>query len=163
MKKIKYWFIVTFLNRKRAVVNEGGFEIVFRDYDMRIRTKSGNFSMKVMASEYPFGYLATALSQGKKGQVHGYAQYMYLVAMMICRDGQFKNDVKMALERMDKREQRKAEKQAKKVDESMEQVDTEIVKRDIEVGQMSRRERRKASREFHKTAKTVLNDEEEQR
>lgn len=154
--------MLTFLNRKRAVVDEGGFKIVFRNYDMRIRTKSGNFSMKIMAGEYPFGYLATAESQGKKDQVHGYAQYVYLVAMMLCRDGQFKNDIRTALNCLNKKMQRKAEKDAKKVDESMDNVETDIVKRDMETGRMSRRERRKASREFKDTAKTVLNNEEKE-
>lgn len=160
MKKIKYWFFTTFLNRKKAVIDEGGFKIVFRNYDMRITTKSGNFSMKVMAGDYPFGYLAAALNQGKKSQVHGYAEYMYLVAMMLCRDVQFQRDIKRDLELLNKRVQRKAEKAAQEVDENMENVETEIVKRDMEVGQMSRRERRKASREFKKTAKTVLNEDE---
>lgn len=162
MRKIKYWFIVNFLNKKMAVVDEGGFRIVFRKYDMRISTKSKNFSMKIMAGEYPFGYLAAALGQGKKEQVHGFAQYMYLVTMMLCRDGQFKNDVKMALDRLDKREQRKAEKAAKKEqDPSMEKADLNIVRSDVEVGQMSNRQRKKHSKEFKKEAKEVLKENEE--
>lgn len=66
MKKIKYWFFMLFKNGKKAVYEEGGFKVTFRNYDMRIETLSRNFSVKIMAGEYPFGYLAASYAQDKR-------------------------------------------------------------------------------------------------
>lgn len=161
MKKIKYWFLMLFSNGKKAVYEEGGFKVTFRNYDMRIETKSRNFFMKIMAGEYPFGYLAASYAQNKKENIHGYALFMYMIAMALPRDEQFKKDIQTALRCYEKRIERKAkEAAAKNEDPTMEKIALEGEKRDAEMAQSSRRERRRASRELKKTAKEVLNDAE---
>lgn len=160
MKKLKYWFFMLFKNGKKAVYEEGGFKVTFRNYDMRIETLSRNFSVKIMAGEYPFGYLAASYAQDKKDNIHGYAMFLYMVAMLLPRDDQFRRDLQTALKTYEKRAARKAKEAAEKDDPVMEKVAIENEKRDAEVAQMSRRERRAASRDFKKTAKEVLNETE---
>lgn len=160
MKKLKYWFFMLFKNGKKAVYEEGGFKVTFRNYDMRIETLSRNFSVKIMAGEYPFGYLAASYAQDKKDNIHGYAMFLYMVAMLLPRDDQFRRDLQTALKTYEKRAARKAKEAAEKDDPVMEKVAIENEKRDAEVAQMSRRERRAASRDFKKTAKKVLNETE---
>lgn len=160
MKKIKYWFFMLFKNGKKAVYEEGGFKVTFRNYDMRIETLSRNFSVKIMAGEYPFGYLAASYAQDKKENIHGYAMFLYMVAMLLPRDDQFRRDLQTALKTYEKRAARKAKEAAEKDDPVMEKVAIENEKRDAEVARMSRRERRAASRDFKKTAKEVLNETE---
>lgn len=149
-----------FKNGKKAVYEEGGFKVTFRNYDMRIETLSRNFSVKIMAGEYPFGYLAASYAQDKKDNIHGYALFLYMVAILLPRDDQFRRDLQTALKTYEKRAARKAKEAAEKDDPVMEKVAIENEKRDAEVARMSRRERRVASRDFKKTAKEVLNETE---
>lgn len=155
MKKLKYWFFMLFRNGKKAVYEEGGFKVIFRNYDMRIETKSRNFGVKIMAGEYPFGYLAASYAQDKKDNIHGYAMFLYMVAMILPRDDQFRKDLQTALRCYEKRAKRKAEK----ADPVMEKVAIETEKRDLEMAKGSRRYRRRASKEFREAAKEVMNDD----
>lgn len=158
MKKIRYWLYMLFKNKKHTVCEEGGFKITFREYNLQIETLSKNFSMKIGAGEYPFGYLVASLSQGKKDNIHGFAMYMYMVAMLLCRDKQFQRDLEIALKCYEKRAARK--ERMEKDDPVMEKVAIDTVKADEEVAHMSRRERRAHSRDFKKKAKEVLNETE---
>lgn len=160
MKKLKYWFFMLFKNGKKAVYEEGGFKVTFRNYDMRIETLSKNFSVKIMAGEYPFGYLAASYAQDKKENIHGYAMFLYMTAMLLPRDDQFRRDLQSALKTYEKRSARKAKEAAEKEDPQMEQIAIEAEKRDAEMAAGSRRYRRRASKEFRQTAKEVMKDAE---
>lgn len=106
MRKIKgifwrFWYFHVRNGCKRRLT-VGGFEVEFHNYDIRFRTISRNWSMRVLASEYAFGYLCSA----KDESVHGYALYMYSIATGICRDERLRKDIHIALETYAKRVER---------------------------------------------------------
>lgn len=154
-KVLEFWYF-TVRNTVQKRLVSGGFEIEFRQYDLRIRSISRNFSMKIRASEHAFGYLVSSLSQGHEDNVHGYATFMYLIGTIICKDDKFRKDLQRAIEGFQKREEAKAKLQEA---DGSEEAAIESVKKDLQRGGMSRTERRRAEREFRKEVKKVLKEE----
>ena len=155
---MKKWFYFTFLNPKvRVGANlSGGFSWVFRRFWMEIATLSGNFRMRVTASEHPYGYLVAGKDDSN---IDGYAQTLYTVAMLLTTDQGFVNDVNKAIQKYQKR----LDKASKVVeDETEEKIALEGEKALQERIEMSPKERRKADREtdkrFKETVKKAKNE-----
>lgn len=152
VKILEFWYL-TVMNTRQRRIEAGGFVIDFHQYDMRIRSVSGNFSMRIRSGEYSFGYLVSAVAKGKEGNIHGYAAIMYIIATEICRDDKFRKDLQRAIERYEKR------LEGRKVAEENEEMCVESVRKDLERGAMGRRQRRRAEREYVKEMKQIVKED----
>lgn len=154
-KVLEFWYF-TVRNTVQKRLVSGGFEIEFRQYDLRIKSISKNFAMKIRAGEYSFGYLVSSIAQGKEANAHGYAAFMYLLATEICKDDKLRAEVQRAIESYHKRVEVK-----KKVKEADGDEDAAIamMKKDLERGGMTRQQRRKAEREFQKEARKIIKED----
>ena len=102
---------------RNPIVRKGesaAFQWKFRRFWLEVRTKSGNWSAKWMAAEYPYGYL---LSGKDDANIEGFCQTMYEVGMLICTDQGFVNDIQKAVKKYSQR----LEKKAKVVEDEMEE------------------------------------------
>lgn len=156
-KVLEFWYL-TVRNTVQKRIEVGGFEIVFRQYDLRIRSLSDNFSMKIRSGEHAFGYLAASMGQGHEDNVHGYAVFMYLIATNICRDDRLRRELQRAIQGYQERENAKV-----KLEEAdgNEEAALESVRKDLERSEMSRAQRRRAEKAFQKEAKKILKEEHE--
>lgn len=156
--KVQEFWYFTVKNSLQKRIIRGGFKIDFRQYDMRIETLSKNFSMKLRASEHSFGYLVSSIAAGKEENIHGFAAFMYFIAVNLCRDDMFRRDLQDAIAAYERREQVKA-----KIDEADgdEEVAMLLIKQDLERAGMKRPERRRAERAFQKAAKEILKEDKD--
>lgn len=148
-KILRFWFFRV-RNRRMHHLEQGGFIIDFYMYDMRIRSVSGNFSMKIGASEHPFGYLVQSLAQHKESSIHGYAAYMYMFATELTKDDKLRKDLSDALSAYEKRV---SALKATPESERRDAVDLQVVRADVARGAMTRQERRRLERESMKANK----------
>lgn len=105
-------------NRRRAEKTVAGFRFVFRDYDMTLSTLSGNWSMRLLCTEHPFGYLAASLRDGLDENLHGYALLMYALSTQMTRERRLVKDVEGAVRRYAGRIEREGARREKEVDRS---------------------------------------------
>lgn len=137
----------------------GGFEIEFRQYDMRIKSLSGNFRMRIRAGEYAFGYLVSSLAQDCPKNVEGYATYMYMIATEICKDEGLRNDIHKALMKYNARLEKAAAKQVVE-DKTAEEMAIDLEKSARAHDGLKKSERRKIDKRFKKVVKAVENGAE---
>lgn len=157
-KVLNFWYF-TIKNRRENRFEAGGFVIDFHQYDLRIRTMSGNFSMKIRAGEYSFGYLAASVGQGRADNVHGYALFLYVIATSICKDDKLRKEVQKAIERYQKRVEALA---SVKEDEREDELSIAAEQGDEERAKMSRAQRRRAERQTRKMAKKILKENKDE-
>jgi hypothetical protein len=112
--KLRKWWWFTMRNPIVRKGESAAFQWKFRRFWIEVRTKSGNWSAKWMAAEYPYGYL---LSGKDDANIEGFCQTMYEVGMLICTDQGFVNDIQKAVKKYSQR----LEKKAKVVEDEMEE------------------------------------------
>ena len=142
------WFLFTFRNPVLSKSENGAFKVVFRRYWMEIRSLSDNFRLRVMICEHPYGYLLYGLKQGNEKNLHAYCEYVYAVVMTLTTDQKFANEVQRSLGRCyERRANAELKKTVKERDD-----DTAIaeVMQQVEADKMSRRERRRLTRQLKK-------------
>lgn len=155
-KVLEFWYFCV-CNRCHKSLVTGGFQVDFRNYDIRIKSLSGNFSMKVRSGEYAFGYLYAALGKGNTENIHGYALFVYTIASCICQDEKFAEDVLKSIEDYAKRAE---EKPSEELDDLDDETILMALQKDIEYSELPRSQRRKIDREFKKTLKKIEKDEQ---
>ena len=142
------WFLFTFRNPVLSKSESGAFKVVFRRYWMEIRSLSDNFRMRVMICEHPYGYLLYGLKQGNEKNLHAYCEYVYAVVMTLTTDQKFANEVQRSLGRCyERRANAELKKTAKERDD--ETAISEVMQQ-AEADKMSRRERRRFTRQLKK-------------
>lgn len=145
------WFVFTFRNPSFYKEVLGGFKVEFRRFWLDIRTLSGNFRTRIMISEHPYGYLFFSLKQGKIDNIRGYCQYLYSVSMALTTDQKLANEIQRSLNRSyDRRLKQEMMNESKDKDD--ESAIAEVMA-EKEYAGLSRRERRKASRDLKKELK----------
>ena len=142
------WFLFTFRNPVLLKSENGAFKVVFRRYWMEIRSLSDNFRLRVMICEHPYGYLLYGLKQGNEKNLHAYCEYVYAVVMTLTTDQKFANEVQRSLGRCyERRANAELKKTAKDRDD--ETAISEVMQQ-VEADKMSRRERRRLTRQLKK-------------
>lgn len=126
MKKLLNFWYLRLRNKVRNRFTEGGFEFIFREYDLIIRSLSGSFEVRILSTEYAYGYLLSALVQDKIDTIHGYAVYMYMIASGLCREERFVRELN---EVIDGYCSRQLEKVSEKIseEEDLEALETQQV------------------------------------
>lgn len=98
-KFLKWWYF----HITNPVVREGeagGFKWKFRRFWLDISTVSGNWSMRCMAAEHPYGYLVAGKDDGN---IQGYCATMYYLSQVLTTDQKLVNDIEEALRKYEKR------------------------------------------------------------
>lgn len=149
---ITKWWLFKFRNPKEYEFLLGGFKIVFRRFWMDIETVSGNFKMRILASQHPYGYLFVSAQKDNLDNIQGYCYYLYKVAYTITTENKLVEDLNKALKNYDKR---LAAKAATQVSTENDEIDLEVVKQAHTVGKMSKKERNQRKKEI----KEALKDE----
>lgn len=123
-----------FKKKPYKVVECGGFvaNFYYNENDLEntyleITTKSGVWSMRVAGNNHAYGYLLAAANQGLTEQIHGYATTCYVVAQTLTTDQGFTDDVLRAISKWQRRMEKKAESEAKKVTATDEQVSQAVM------------------------------------
>ena len=141
-EKILKWWWFTFKNPVVRKGEAGGFEWTFRRFDLTISTKSGNFKARFTADENPYAYLLA----GKDDEnIIGFSQLMYSLGMLLTRDQVLVDDVAKAINKYQKRLDKKAESEVVE-DETEEKIALETEKAIQEVVDMDKKTRRKYER-----------------
>lgn len=151
MKKLQWLWYFWFCNPERFRGEGHGFRYRIRRFWLDIETLSGNWKMRVMASEHPFAYLAAGVQQGKEENLFGFAEIMYYLSSTLTRDQTLVNDIQKAMhdyeERLIKAEQESGE------EEDPEDQALDEVKKIQEYVEASPKERKRMERETNKKIK----------
>lgn len=140
-KIVKWWYfhIANPVVRKGEA---GGFRWTFRRFWLDIATVSGNFKIRFIADENPYGYLAAGKDDTN---IHGFALTMYEIGKLLTTDQGFVDDVQKAIVKYRKRLEKQAAGEVVE-DETEEKIALETEKQIQEVVEMPKKERRKYER-----------------
>ncbi len=140
-----------------SVKDFAGFKITFRRYYMDIVSESRNFKLRMSFYTQPYLYLLESAKQGNRDNVYGFTLAVYQTSMLLCTDQKFIEDNSKALSSCVARiEQRAADKP--KASDFENDLALREVKANVERGQMTRQQRRKAEREARKRMKEGLEE-----
>lgn len=152
-KIVKWWYfhIANPVVRKGEA---GGFRWTFRRFWLDITTVSGNFKVRFIADEHPYGYLAAGKDDTN---IHGFARMMYEIGKLLTTDQGFVDDVQKAIVKYRKRLEKKAAGEVVE-DETQEKIALETEKAIQEVVEMPKKERRKYERDINGRFKKAMKD-----
>lgn len=161
MKKIwtrivKWWYfhIANPVVRKGE---SGGFRWTFRRFWLDIATVSGNFKVRFIADENPYGYLAAG---NDDTNIHGFALTMYEIGKLLTTDQGFVDDVQKAIVKYRKRLEKKAAGEVVN-DETEDKIALETEKAIHEHVELPKKERRKVERDVNGRFKKAVKDVQE--
>ena len=140
-KIVKWWYfhIANPVVRKGEA---GGFRWTFRRFWLDITTVSGNFKVRFIADENPYGYLAVGKDDTN---IQGFALTMYEIGKLLTTDQGFVDDVQKAIVKYHKRLEKQAASEVVE-DETQEKIALETEKQIQEVVEMDKKTRRKYER-----------------
>lgn len=144
--KLMAFFVFKLRNPVRWKGEKGAFKVVIREYDMEIRSLSGNFRLYRTADEHPYGYLAASAVQGKEENIFGYAKCVYEVSCLLTTDQKFVDDITKAVISY---ESRLLKTKATKDDAEEEKIALEEVRQVQEVIDMPKKQRRQYERDVN--------------
>lgn len=152
-KIVKWWYfhIANHVVRKGEA---GGFRWRFRRFWLDVETLSGNFKMRFIADEHPFGYLASSKDDTN---IHGFALTMYEIGKLLTTDQGFVDDVQKAIVKYRKRLEKQAAGEVVE-DETQEKIALETEKAIQEHIELPKKERRKVERDINGRFKKAMKD-----
>jgi len=155
-KIVKWWYfhIANPVVRKGEA---GGFRWTFRRFWLDITTVSGNFKVRFIADENPYGYLAAGKDDTN---IHGFALTMYEIGKLLTTDQGFVDDVQRAIVKYRKRLEKQAAGDVVE-DETEEKIALETEKAIQEHVELPKKERRKVERDINGRFKKAVNDVQE--
>lgn len=155
--RLGMWWMLHFRNTLVREVEFDAYKVTFRRFTMDITTKSGNMKLRTMGMLYPNSFLYNALEQGDEKMVHWFCNRAYEFVTLVTTDNGLANDVIKAFAKYYKRMEKKAESIAKEITPDDDKLNEEVVKANIEVAKMTKKERK-----AHKEAiREVLTNKEE--
>ena len=153
---IQGWWVLKFRNTLVREVEFDAYKVTFRRFTMDITTKSGNLKLRTMGMLYPNSFLYNALEQGDEKIVEWFCNEVYQFVSLITTDEGLADDVHKAFAKYYKRMEKKAESIANEITPDEDKLNEEVVKANIEVAKMTKKERK-----AHKEAiREVLTNEE---
>ena len=145
---LRFWYF-HIANPVVAKGEKGGFKWTFRKYCLDIRTVSGNWKVRIVAGDHPYGYLLAGVQQGSEENIHGYAATVYELSMLLTRDQGLVNDIQKAVKKYDARLQ-KAESKKEREDDDLALKEVELEEEYIEQMRTPRKTRRDSKGRFQK-------------
>lgn len=155
-KIVKWWYF----HVANPVVRKGeagGFRWTFRRFWLDITTVSGNFKVRFIADEHPYGYLAAGKDDTN---IHGFARMMYDVGKLLTTDQEFVDDVTNAIVNYNSRLEKQAAGDVVD-DETEEKIAMETEKAIQEHVELPKKERRKVERGIDGRFKKAVKDVQE--
>lgn len=155
-KIVKWWYF----HISNPVVRKGesgGFRWTFRRFWLDITTVSGNFKVRFIADENPYGYLAAGKDDTN---IHGFALTMYEIGKLLTTDQGFVDDVQKAIVKYRKRLEKQAAGEVVE-DETEEKIALETEKAIQEHIELPKKERRKVERDINGRFKKAVKDVQE--
>lgn len=137
--------------------NASGFRVTIKRYYMDIVSVSESFRMRLPIGTRPYGYLLASAQQNRIDQIYGFCVTIYSVTMLCTAEQELNNDIHKAINNYILRTQTKAENQPKASDFEH-NIALREVKANVERGQMTRQQRRKAERDARKKMKEGLRE-----
>lgn len=152
-KIVKWWYfhIANPVVRKGEA---GGFRWTFRRFWLDITTVSGNFKVRFIADEHPFGYLAASKDDTN---IHGFALTMYEIGKLLTTDQGFVDDVQKAITKYHKRLEKQAAGEVKE-NETEEKIALGTEKAIQEHVELPEKERKKVEKEINKRFKRAVKE-----
>lgn len=157
LQKIQKFYYFRLAN---PIVQQGeghGFKYTVRRFWLDLETVSGNWKMRVVASEHPFGYLVSGLTKKSEDNLFGFAETMYYLNSTLTRDQKLVNDVQNALR---KYEARLAKTKPEPDNEEEEAAAIAEVKAVQEYVEATPKERKKQERDINGRFKKAVKDVE---
>jgi len=137
--------------------SEGNLEGTY----LQISTPSGIFAMRIGGNTHAYGYLLAAAKQDRTDQLQGYAVTLFIPAMELTQDQGLCNDIQKAIVKWQKRQMKRAENEAAKIDDATE-IASQSLMEDIASEQGMSKKELKAKREADReTMREVLNEVKE--
>lgn len=155
-KVIKWWYF-HIANQVVRKGEAGGFRWVFRRFWLDISTLSGNFKVRFIADEHPYGYLAAGKDDTN---IHGFALTMYEIGKLLTTDQGFVDDVQKAIMKYNKRLEKQAAGEVVE-DETQEKIALETEKAIQDHVELPKKERRKVERDVNRRFKKAVKDVQE--
>lgn len=152
-KIVKWWYfhIANPVVRKGEA---GGFRWRFRRFWLDVETLSGNFKMRFIADEHPFGYLAASKDDTN---IHGFALTMYEIGKLLTTDQGFVDDVQKAITKYHNRLEKQAAGDVKE-NETEEKIALETEKAIQEHVELPEKDRKKVEKEINKRFKRAVKE-----
>jgi len=94
---------------------------------MDISTTSGVWSMRIAGNTYTYGYLLEAANQGLTEQIHGYAAMLYILSQQMTQDQGLVDDITRSINKWQRRMDKKAEAEAKKLTKTDDQISQAVM------------------------------------
>lgn len=158
-----------FKKQKPYLTKEAGqfkFEFFYSEGNLRgtylrISTPSGIYELRIAGNTHAYGYLLAAAKQDSTDQLQGYAVTLFIPAMGLTQDQGLCNDIQKAIMKWQKRQMKRAENEAAKIDDATE-IASQSLMEDIASEQGMSKKELKAKREADKEAmREVLNGDKE--
>ena len=153
---IQGWWLLKFRNTLVKEVEFDAYKVTFRRFTMDITTKSGNLKLRTMNMLYPNAFLYNAIEKDDKHIAEWFCNELYEFVSLITTDEGLIQDVNKAFTKYYRRMEKKAESIAKEITLDEDKLNEEVVKANIEVAKMTKKERK-----AHKEAmREILTQEE---
>lgn len=144
----------------------GGFEVDFymtenkpSDCYVHIHGKSGNGGIfDVKLNGYSYGYLMASAQQGNEENIHGFCAMLFILATQIYQDNGLCNDVLKAINKYQKRLDKKAEEVAKSTTKEQEEADDALINDIIAEQSMSKKELKAKRESDHEMMREILQE-----
>lgn len=148
--KILKWWYFHLANPVVRRGESGGFKWVFRRFWLDISTVSGNWSMRCMAAEHPFGAL---ISDKTDSNIHGFCEILYEVGMLLTSEQKFADDIQNALKRYSNRIEKSIEIKEDETEEMIAIKTEQAVQEHID---LPSKQRRKVERDINGRFKAAV-------
>jgi hypothetical protein len=119
-KRIVWWFIVHFLNKKVKEVQSRGFRFIFRKYTLCIKTDNDFWSMKFRSDFIASPMLFYIAEKNDLNSLFGYISRLYQISDFMCKDQGFVDGLDRELNEYIKRLEKRAESAAAGVSDEQE-------------------------------------------
>lgn len=143
----KFWYF----NLSNPVIRKGergGFKWTFKRFWLDVETVSGNWKMRFIANEHPYGYLVSGKDDNN---IVGYCATMYYLSQTLTTDQGLVSDVEKALKKFEKRVG-----MAEMEPEEEEAAAMEEVKSVQDLVEMPQKARRKAEKDIDRRFKASI-------
>lgn len=146
---------LTFKDNADRDVNS--FRVTIKRYYMDIESVSGIFKLRLPFNTRPYLYLLAAAQQGRTDNIYGFCLTTFMTAMLCTAEQQLYNEICDAISGYIARVNKQTEN-APQASEFDDELALKEVQMNVERGQMTRQQRRKAERQARKNMKEGMAD-----
>lgn len=157
MKNIKKWWLLKFRNKVIKELDLTSYKVTFRRFTTEIETKGGNMKLTLSSSERLSAFMFNNLSEGNVTLIDWCCFQTYRFISLFASNITLVKDIDKAFMSYYKRIEKEISTLVESTSEDDEQIASEVIKANIKVAKMNKKERK-----AHKEAirKVITNEEE---